>query len=391
MNSPHQATPKRLWWLRIAAAAAILGCGVLISRLKQPEEGVATAPSAPAPDAARKPQAETSKGGGTAEVELLLKLAVSKLGAAQSAKSAGDSLIDLRAALGRLPPGEASRVVQEFLNSGADSSTRAPFALGPGGSLASAPTLRSFLLDYLEQIDPGAAARIGREILGKMESADEWALALRSVAKFEPSDTTRDWLASKVRQLLRHEPWLQDPSVGCLEAFDVAVHLGGSSLIPDLTRLLRMTNNQAVAHAAFLAADRLARSDPEPVLASLLPDFDMMNGRESTRAGYFAKADISQAAQRELLEKYLLHPQLGESELEAFADAFPSENSMVSHNLLTETRPRSGAEIRSRDAASLQVVHRWMHDPRFQEIRPQLNSIRIRLEGFLGRKPDRTP
>lgn len=254
-----------------------------------------------------------------------------------------------------------------------------------GGALQDAPSLRVFLLDYLEQVDPAAAARVGLEVLKRMDSSDEWALALRSVAKFDPSAQSRALLEEKMRQIFSHEPWQQNPSSSYLESFDVAVHLGGSDLLPDLTRMLRMTNNQAVAHAAFLATDRLVQRDPTPVLAALLTEPGMMEGREATRANYFARADVSNTDQRRLVQNYLLNPRTTESELDTFADSFPNENSMLSNNLLTKSATRSGSQIQARDTQTLGIINAWLQDPRFKGVIPQLNTIRSRLESFLAK------
>jgi hypothetical protein len=167
-----------------------------------------------------------------------------------------------------------------------------------------------------------------------------------------------------------------------LESFDVAVHLGGTALLPVLTDLLRQQDNRPVAHAAFLALDRLTLRDASAVLALLQQQRELMQGREAARANFFARADVMDARQREILERYLLDPQLGAQELEVFSGVYPNGNFMISHNLLTANVTPDGRTLRARDREALKTVESWAGDPRFEKIRPQLNRIQNRLREF---------
>ncbi len=243
--------------------------------------------------------------------------------------------------------------------------------------------MRTFLLDHLAKIDPAAAAACARTILSTFQSPDEWALALRNYALGSTDADGRAFLQQKFRELLRYEPWQKEPSVGFLEAFDVAVHCGGTELVPDLAELLRQKENPAVAHAAYLALDRLVIQDAAAVLARLQSEPDLMQGREETRAGYFARADVSQPAQRQVLEAYLLNPGLASAELEKFARLYPNANFMVSRNQLSPTATPDGTSLKARDAEALRVAQNWLEDPRFASLKPQLEQIRRRLETFV--------
>jgi hypothetical protein len=61
------------------------------------------------------------------------------------------------------------------------------------------------LLDTLLAVDPAAAAATGREILGKPTTADEWALALRNVARGDGT-ADPDFLRAKTEELIRSHP-----------------------------------------------------------------------------------------------------------------------------------------------------------------------------------------
>ena len=183
--------------------------------------------------------------------------------------------------------------------------------------------------------------------------------------------------------MVGHEAWRKDPSTGFLEAFDVAVHLGGTNLMPTLTELVRQPDNRAVSHAAYLALDRLTISDPVSTLNNLLGQPDALNGREVTRANLFARADVSNPQQKAILENYLLSLAPGPAELQAFAGLYPNANYMISDNLLTRVAtPDRDWQVRH-DREALKVIESWQADPRFDKLRPQLQEIKSRLSRFV--------
>jgi hypothetical protein len=292
-------------------------------------------------------------------------------------------LAELRSALSAGLTNESSAAVVQFLNSKADAPTGQGFKIGGKGFLAEAPTLRTLLLDYLGQLDPAAAAAYARTIFSSMDSPEEWAVALRNLARGDSSAEGRALLEQKTGELLRHEAWQQNPSVAFLEAFDAAVYVGGTNLMPALSDLVRRQDNPAVAHAAFLALDRLVISDAATTLAALEALPDLMQGRELTRANYFARADVRDPLQRQVLEKYLLDPRLSHPEIDAFAGLYPNANFMISANLLTQTPSPDRGALTARDAEALRVLNEWLGDPRFANLRSELEKARERLEGFV--------
>jgi hypothetical protein len=276
----------------------------------------------------------------------------------------------------------AAEIISE-LGTGRDATTGQQFRVGPGGQLASAPTRRVALLDELARLDPKAAAEWARRILeGDFTSPDEWAVCLRNYAKESTTLESRAFLEGRLKTMLQYEPWQANPSAGFLEAYDVAVYLGGTNLLPTLTGFIRLTDDRPLAHAAYLAIDRLVINEPVPIFTHLMNDPGAMAGREVTRANYFARADVSDSAQKDLLEKYLLSPNLGAAELRTFAGLFPNVNLMVSHNLLTHTEPPTGDAIRRLDRASLEVIEGWLGEPRFQRVAPSLQRAKARLAQF---------
>jgi hypothetical protein len=282
-----------------------------------------------------------------------------------------------------MPKEAAVSAIRQYLDSKADATTHLGFKVGGGGWLDEAPTLRTFLLDELARLDPAAAADYARVILGGMDSPDEWAVALRDLAAGDSSADGRALLEQKTAQMLQYAPWQQNPSAGYLEAFDVAVYLGGTNLLPALSGLVRQQDNPALAHASYLAMDRLVINNPATELAALEAAPELMQGREATRADFFARADVGDPQQRQVLESYLLNPAIAQSELQTFAGVYPNANYMISLNLLTPT-PTPGREaLVSRDAQSLAVAQQWLADPRFAGLGPVLQRIVSRLQMFV--------
>jgi hypothetical protein len=281
-----------------------------------------------------------------------------------------------------MPKAAAAAAIRKFLDSKADASTRLGFKVAGNGLLDEAPTLRTFLLDELGRVDPAAAADCAKVILSSMDSPDEWAVALRDLASGDAGPDGRALLEQKTMQMLQYPPWQQNPSVGFLEAFDAAVYLGGTDLLPTLTDMVRLQDNPALAHASFMALDRLVINDPATELAALEAAPDSMLGREQTRADFFARADVRDAQQLQVLQGYLLNPAISTTELQTFAGIFPNANYMISPNLLTQNVTPDHDALVSRDAQSLAVVQQWLADPRFASLVPELQKISARLQLF---------
>jgi hypothetical protein len=153
--------------------------------------------------------------------------------------------------------------------------------------------------------------------------------------------------------------------------------------MPALTSLVKEQDNPAVAHASFLALDRLVINNPAATLNALLADPTSMQGREATRADYFARANVTDPQQLQVLQNYLLNPQITPAEIDTFAGIFPNANYMISPNLLTQSQTPDRNALVSRDAASLSVVQGWLGDPRFANQMPALQKIQTRLAGFV--------
>ena len=291
------------------------------------------------------------------------------------------SLARMKAALLAMPPDEAAAWISARLKEGKDVTTGLEFSLASDQNLKEWPSLRVFLLDVLYLVDPVAAAGAGREILTTPTSADEWALAMRNVARGSSAAEDAALLKKKCEELLHHAGWREHPSAGYLEAFDVIVHTRNVALSPQLLALTADNDQMAVRHAAFLTLDRLVLADPVQMLPALLaaapPDSGLMI------SNMIARADVRDSAQRQALESWLRDEHRTAAELEAFAGVFPNANMMVSHNLLTPVVTMQGTDRAAKDRAALEVVNSWLNDPAFSRSRELLRGTQARLTEFV--------
>lgn len=307
-------------------------------------------------------------------------------GIADSSKA---SLTDLAKHLESLPTDEAVAEIREFLRSGRDKETGVPFEIGRDGTLTGWPTFRVFLLDLLAKIDPAAAAEISRNILTTPTSADEWAIALRNIGRFDSTPESAALLREKTVQLINQPEWRGNPSVGYLNAFDVLVHTEATSETPLLSDLIQRKDRKDLAHAGFLTLDRLVQRAPADMLERLAADAGLHQSRPEMTAQQFARADLRDPAQQDIVKKWLLDPSRTPVELRSFASTYPNANHFVSNNLLTTEKVVTGAELAAHDREAIAIISAWEQDAGFQPIREHLRAILARLDGFVnGPKQD---
>lgn len=278
---------------------------------------------------------------------------------------------------------EATGWILRELEKGKDYATGQDLSIGTDQNLTAWPSYRTYLLDMLLLVDPVAAAAKSREIVDTGGSPDEWAVALRNVARADDTGASLEWLREKSAQLLRNETWRSDPSAGYLNAFDVIVHTEHTDLAPELLDLCDDPEQRAVRHASFLVIDRLTQARPDVLLPTLADSASRLRRSGPMISNLIARADLRDDVQRSAVERYLLDPDRREEELASFAGVFPNANFHVSNNLLTRAGGIEGTELAERDRAALAVVEDWIADPRFETIRPVVEMIRSRLARFV--------
>lgn len=306
-----------------------------------------------------------------------------RLGGKTSTDDTPQALTALRAELLALPKDEAVRRIRGFLDRGKDAATGLSFGIAKDGMLSEWPSFRTFLLDTLLAVDPAAAAEIGRAILEKPTTADEWALALRNVARGD-SSADPDFLRAKTEELIRNPAWQADPSIGYLNAFDVLVHVQATASTPLLSGLIQMKDRKDLAHAGFLTLDRLVQGQPVEVLTRLSADTALQQSRPEMVAQQFARADLRDPAQQALVKSWLLDPGRSAAELRSFAAVYPNNNQFVSNNLLTAQAAAAGDDLAAHDREALKVVSAWASDPAFATVQEHLRTMVSRLDGFVG-------
>jgi len=297
------------------------------------------------------------------------------------------TLKELQATLKGMPRDEAVAWIRSFLDSGKDQPTGLSFEIAPGGTLTEWPTLRCFLLDAMLAIDPSAAAELGRQVLEKSTTADEWALALRNVGRVETSADAAAYLIERTQTLIANPVWQANPSIGYLNAFDVLVHTNAVASTPLLSGLIQQKDRRDLAHAGFLTLDRLVQSNPAEVLPLLAEDHALQASRPEMVAQQFARADLRDPAQCDVVKAWLLDPARSGTDLRAFAAVYPNNNRFISNNLLTSVAQQSGADLAQHDRQGLEIIQAWAADPAFQPVKETLLAMSTRLQNFIGASP----
>ncbi len=289
-----------------------------------------------------------------------------------------DDLDALRRNLLAAEPAQAIAVITAFLATGQDANTGEKFVLGTGGELGGAPTLRVLLLDLLGRISKKSgspeAAAVSRSLLERKTSADEWAVALRNVGWNTPNE--REYLAGKVREMLRYENWRRQPSGGFLESFDVIVFTRDVTFTPELSQMTQ-SEDKAVQRAAAIAMDRLSEMNPLDVMNWLNTNPDEFSAKPMLRADYFAKADFTQQAQRQAVEAYLSRTDVQETEKNKLLNGIAAPGSFAAENLLTS--PPAADDPPEKSAALRQTVRDWVKTNRFPQMLPSLLKLQARL------------
>jgi len=285
-------------------------------------------------------------------------------------------------------PDDWVAVLLAELASGRDLVTGLAFAPDRNG-LASASSWRVFLLDQLGLIDPEqAAAYARRHVFTRFNSAEEWAVSLRSVLYSYPPmavGRARAEISKLLRQMMSHQPWREALPDGLLESLDFiahadepAAHLASlASWSPANSHaataiqvaLERAMINQGNAVLAEVAATRWS---PEPAAAAL-------------RAAAMAKADLRSEAQSKALADYLLQLPPGAEEALIFFRAFPLHRFSLAPGLAGAPRIPPTSVLRQADEAALAVFERWSQDPAFAAHHGELVTLVGKLRELTAR------
>ena len=314
----------------------------------------------------------------------------------QRAERSEQILARLRQMLRDLPADVSSAAIVAYLDSGSDTPTGLDFMLASGGTLGTAPTTRTAMLDLLAQIDPGASVDYARRIFESSPSSDEWALGMRNIGWQNQNGVHSAELRQQLTRMLDNQEWLANPTPGFFEAFDVAVHLGGVEELTAMASVVRLEDNQGnqvengATHAAMLAIDRIVSTHPGTAIPALANDPGLLSWAPEHRAGLLARADVRDPAQRAALEQYLGTLASRPQELAVFTALFPNRNGTLGHALITTAPPETPYEdLLAGDRAARALLLEWTNSNRFPGLGDNLRAIASRIDSFLQAEPGR--
>jgi len=317
-----------------------------------------------------------------AAVTALIRDSLEKFRANNDPDGALEILRLLRDGIRQGPDDTTAAAILDFLKTGEDAPTKLPFAVGPDGMMDTVPSLRIALLDLLPSLDPVSALRLARELMDKRTSPDEYALALRNLAWNDFNGDLRTELTGRFIDLLA-TPWMNQPSAGFLESFDIAVEVGVGEVFDKLVSLTR-NSNSSMKQAAFISMDRMILRDPSLLAAAADPAW--MDFAPKQRASLLSRLDITQPDQRALFSRYLASTH-AEGELDYFAKVFPNENFLYGHRLVTtdDTTPTID-EVIAKDAAVLRELSA-LEASVPETGKAAIQKIRLRLEKSAAGNP----
>ena len=172
------------------------------------------------------------------------------------------ALAELSDMIFALPRGEAIAVIVDFLNSGADLRTGLAFQPGPENSLQGTNSLRAFLLDLLQQLDPQLAAEWAVDELDRQGTAlgpDVYAVHMRNFARGtnESGEVVTAFLNKHFAAALANSDWTDNPTTAVAELMDIAVYTRATGFLQQLSELIEIGDQQLLRRAASLAIERV--------------------------------------------------------------------------------------------------------------------------------------
>lgn len=345
---PH----TRAWFALAVLAAAV---GVVLILKPSPPSGESDKPQPPSSTRGNdRPTAIPVSP--DVEIQRRIRVTLEEFRTAPDPAQAAARLRALRESILQAPEDATAAAIVEFIRSGDDVPTGLPFSVGQDGTMNAVPSLRLALLDVLPSLDPTAALDLAREIMDQRTTPDEYAISLRNLAWNDLDGDLRAELSGRFTDLLE-TPWLDQPSAGFLEAFDIAVEVGGKEMFDRMVSLARETlaeSNSAASRATFMSLDRMIVREPAVLTAALSENPGWMEFAPQQRASLVSRLDIGDPEQRDLFVRYLTATSHEAGELEYFAKIFPNQNFLHGHRLVTgnDSTPTI-AEVTAADARVL--------------------------------------
>lgn len=266
-------------------------------------------------------------------------------------------------------PQALAQALKSLLASGQDVPTGMGFVVGNHGFLTDWPTMRVFLLDLLAASDPEMAIEIAREILDTARSAEEYAVALRSLTRPGMGRADDSELLDRFDQLLTRKEWQNSP--GFFEAFDLPRFVGSS----DAARLLASWEGNDKLQS--MALHEFAADHPAEVIGAF-------QGSSDLPAELMARADPADPKQLAAVDAYLHDPSLTKEEVASFLNAFPLRSATTGYRLYGKTpTPYTFDRITAGDRKAAQLAEAWATDSTLSAHRNEINELRNRLSMWM--------
>jgi hypothetical protein len=301
-----------------------------------------------------------------------------------------DILDRLAEQLERLPTDALVAALLDELQSGRDADTNLDFVPGESG-LESAPTWRVHLLGLLSGFDPRAGADYARQaIFPASNSADEWAVSLRSVLHSYPpraADRARAEISSLLDRMLARDEWRAAPTAGMLEALDFVAHTTEpAARIPVLAAWLDQSGAETRATAVQIAIERTMAMHGDEMLPTLAKQEAPSTNANALQASAMARADFRQPPQREAVVQFLRRQPSGSQAAQIFFAAFPLHRFSVAPGLAGVPRIPDASELRASDEAALAVIEAWSDDPSLAGHSKEIAELAEKLRELTGQK-----
>lgn len=283
---------------------------------------------------------------------------------------------------------EAASAILQRLESGEDAETGLRFQVGEDG-LAAWPTWRVYLLDLLGSINPKMAADYARRnIFVRYDSADEWAVAMRSVLASTPPSrqvVAQEEISVLLSRMLAQPRWREAATDGMCEAVDFIAHTPDPAIhLAAMQRWATEKKDGSIDAALQIAAERATTETGGRLIFAIAANPDLLASTPSQctlRASVMARANLGQAEQNEAVRSYLVRIDPQGEEAAAFFAVFPNHRFSVASGLAASPVLPTAGEMRASDEAALRKMAVWKADP---GLAPHVPSIQI-LENKLGR------
>jgi hypothetical protein len=192
-------------------------------------------------------------------------------------------------------------------------------------------------------------------------------------------------VVARLHQFIADIEWIEQAPRSWLEGFDIIGAVRSNQFLPDLSAIAEASgSSRGSQFAAFLAADRLTMASPVEALGALNSDPSLFAGQPNVRAGLFARADVREENQRQLLENYFARHDVSPAERASFADLFPLYDLAVSQNLLTRPASRAMSDMIAQDKVTVAQIDRWLAQAEFEGWHSVLKEVRSKLESQLA-------